>query len=340
MSSSSFRDSSAKRVVREKWNTPFLRYIHDNYDVKFRYMGFPGTDLIDVRLWEDMIEEVVAFELPSPSGDGREWIQTLRLNLRKFGINGVAYLGSFEEVVILGADFEGEPYKQDKLITLYNLDFCDEIGSAVETRERGKKRLRYEAIRVILLDQKRCYLDREDSQPCYFIILLTVRNQMEANKIRECLSGQLLSETHSYCLSCEKIKPIPASGQIMGNHTWSIKAFLYDTLIGYFKAPNISTLFFPVVKYVGTPIHKDSGQYIESPMFHWMLFCKFSSPENPSPNFYPPQFLEKVNSLSVAGSSISISIEPGEVLDMTQKINPVNWFQRHESLFVTEGKLI
>ncbi|MBA7710246.1 hypothetical protein ES703_119184 [subsurface metagenome] len=79
---------------------------------------------------------------------------------------------------------------------------------------------------------------------------------------------------------------------------------------------------------------------IESPMFHWMLLCKFGSDENPSPKVYPPQFLEKVNSLSVAGSSISISIEPGEALDRAQKINPVNWFQQYESLFVKEGRLI
>ena len=55
---------------------------------------------------------------------------------------------------------------------------------------------------------------------------------------------------------------------------------------------------------------------------------------------YPPQFLEKVNSLVVAGSSISISIELGEAMDKAQKINPVDWFQQYELLFVKGGRLI
>lgn len=326
--------------MREEWNTPFLKYIHEQYGVKYRYFGLPGTELEDIRLWKNMIEEVVAFEIPSSDGDERSNIRQLRANLKRLGIRHVAYYGSFEDVVIRKKDREGQEYKQDKLITLYNLDFCDEISSYVETQERGEKRLRYEAIRVILLDQKRCYLDREDGQPCYFIILLTIRNQIEAKRVMEYMRGNLLEETHSYFLNCNKQYEIPESGYIMGTHAWAIKALLYDVLIGDFKGSNIDSLFFPIIKYKGTPIGALGERPIESPMFHWMLLCKFGSDENPSPHVYPPQFLEKVNSLSVTGSYIGISVEPGESLDRTQEINPVNWFKQHESLFVKEGKLI
>lgn len=341
MSIRSFTDSPAKKVVREKWNTPFLKYINEKYGVKYRYFGLPGTELQDIRLWKDMIEEVVAFELPSSYGDYRSNIIQLRTNLKKLGIRHVAYFGSFEEVVIRRKDFEGQEYKQDKLITLYNLDFCDEISSSIITKDRDKKRWRYEAIRVILQDQKRCYREREEDQPCYFIILLTVRNQIEAKRVIEYLNGKPLEETHSYVENCNKKKnKIPISGYLTGTHAWAIKALLYDVLIGDFKGSNIDSIFFPILKYRGTPIGALGGKPIESPMFHWMLLCKFGSDENPSPNVYPPQFLEKVNSLSVAGSNIGLSIEPGEALDRTQKINPVNWFQQFESLFVKEGKLI
>jgi hypothetical protein len=340
LSSSSFHDNPGKKIVRETWNTPFLRYIHDKYKVKYRYMGFPGTDLIDVRLWKDMIEEVVAFELPSPREGEREWIRTLRQNLRKFGINGMAYLGSFEEVVILGVDYEGQPYKQDKLITLYNLDFCDEIGSAVATRELGRKRWRYEAIRLILQDQKRCYRSIGTGEPCYFIILLTVRNQIEANKIRGFLSNNLLSETSSYCLSCESVKPIPASGQLIGTYTWPLKAFLYNTLIGDFIGSNICAVFFPIIKYIGTPTKVGSRQFIKSPMLHWMLLCKFGLIEAPSPKFYPAQYLDSVNSLHADESGVSIQIEPGEIHNASQDLSPINWFSQFESAFISDGKLI
>ena len=335
MTTSSFADSPAKRLLREQWNTPFLRYLHNNYQIRFRYMGFPGTDLIDVKLWRDMIEEVIAFELPYPGPDERKWIRQLRINLKKLDIPGIAYLGSFEEVVILRKDRDGQPYKQDKVITLYNLDFCDEIASLVDTLEFGKQLWRFEALRIILEDQKQCYLQAR--KPCHFIILLTVRNQIEASQIRTFLERSLLSETRAYYSTCEKAKPIPPNGPLIGTHAWSLKAFLYDILRGYFQAPNICTLFFPLVKYIGTPIRKSRRRLFTSPMLHWMLFCQFGVPENPTPDYYPQGFLYQVTSLAVAKSGITVTPEPGEIGDLNQVISPVDWFQPFESNFFTDG---
>jgi hypothetical protein len=327
--------------VREKWNSPFLEYIHKQYGVRYRYFGLPGPNLEDIRLWRNMIEEVVAFELHSIDATERSNIVQLRLNLNKLNIRHVVYCGSFEEVVLRRGDNEGQEYKQDKLITLYNLDFCDQISSYVETRELEQKSLRYEAIRVILSDQKQCYLSRDDGQPCYFIILLTIRNQIEAEKVIEYMSrDKPLEETHSYFLSCSNKCGIPTSGSIMGTHAWAIKALLYDFLMTNFKGHNIDSLFFPILKYMGTPIVALGEPPIESPMFHWMLLCKFGSDENPMPRVYPQQFLKKVNSLGVVGSSISISIEPEEDLNRTQQTHPVKWFQQYESAFVSGGRLI
>jgi len=335
-----FRDNPAKRLIREQWNTPLLKYIHEKYNVKYRYMGLPGMDLIDIRLWKDMIEEVIAFELRSPGTDSRKWIRTLRYNLKTFSFRSVAYLGSLEEVVIRGKDNEGNPYQQEKIITLYNLDFCDKIDSSVDTKDFGVKQWRYEAIRVLLNDQQRCFLEKVSSSPSYFILMLTIRNQMDATRLRQALNGQILAETQSYFSSCEKSNPIPPNGQVTGTHTWSIKAFLYDTLIGYFKAPNIATLWFPVIKYNGTPTRNKLGRLDDSPMFHWMILCKFGPQENPSPNCYPVSFLKKVNTLYATDSSISISSEPGEIPNRYQKLSPVAWFQDLEPIFVENGRMI
>ena len=332
MTRSSFKDSPAKRIVRERWNTPFLGYLHTNFGFRYRYMGFPGTDLADVRLWKDMIDEVIAFELPYPGPDDRVWITQLRSNLRRLGIPGVAYLGSFEEVVILRRDHDGQVYKQDKVITLYNLDFCDEIASKVDTLEFGKKQWRFEALRVILQDQKQCYLNL--GGPCHFVILLTLRNQIGATRIRDFLERNLLEETHAYCETCNAIKPIPAAGTLFGSHAWSLKAFLYNTLKTYFGAPNICALFFPVIKYTGTPVRLDTGNFLESPMLHWMIFCQFGKPENPTPSFYPDRFLTQTASLSVQESGIMIDPEPGENPNLDQPLSPVDWFQKFERIFL------
>lgn len=333
MTTSSFRGSAAKCVVREHWNSSFIRYLHTEYGLRYRYMGFPGTDLADVKLWKDMIDEVIAFELPSPDPNDRLWITQLRTNLKRLAIPGVAYLGSFEEVVILRRDHDGQPYKQDKVITLYNLDFCDEIASKVDTLELGKKQWRFEALRVILQDQKQCYL--HSGGPCHFIILLTVRNQIGAARIRNFLRNNLLEETHSYCENCGSINPIPPRGALIGSHAWSLKAFLYNTLRSYFGAPNICALFFPIVKYIGTPVRLDTGDFLESPMLHWMLFCQFGEPERPTPSFYPNHFLSQVTSLSVKESGVAIDPEPGEIASSSQSLSPVEWFQPFKPIFFT-----
>ena len=140
-------DSPGKRAVREHWNTPLLGFLNQVHGFRYRYMGLPGVDLIDVRLWRDMIEEVIAFEVPArptrQDPEGRRRIRTLRRNLQVLGIPGHAFFGPMEEVVILRQDYDGTPYDQNKLITLYNLDFCDEIASRIATKEQGAQIWRF-----------------------------------------------------------------------------------------------------------------------------------------------------------------------------------------------------
>ena len=335
MTVTSFRDPPAKQVVRERWNTPFLKYLHNTYGFRYRYMGLPGTDLLDVKLWADMIDEVIAFEIPCSGPDERAWVKQLRTNLRKLKIEGVAYFGSFEEVVILRKDRDGQRYSQGKVITLYNLDFCDEISSTIPTLEHGKQLWRFEALRQILQDQKECY--RRDGRPSHFIILLTVRNQIEASKIRDFLSNNLLSETQSYYSACESEKPVPTHGPLCGTHAWSLKAFLYNTLRGYFTTPNVSALFFPIIKYIGTPISLRGGKLLKSPMLHWMLLCKFGALQNPTPSFYPTDFLSRAISLAVEETDIVTQAEPGEMTWPIRHLSSVEWFQSFKHNFFTNG---
>ena len=123
-------DNPGKKTVREAWNTPLLQFLNAEYGFRYRYMGLPGVDIIDLQLWRRMIDEVVAFESRAEPEDndlgGRRNVLALRTKMREQGINGYAYFGSMEEVVILGRDQDGTEYDRSKLITLYNLDFCNE----------------------------------------------------------------------------------------------------------------------------------------------------------------------------------------------------------------------
>jgi len=87
---SPFTDNPEKGVVRQQWNTPLLQHLHRKYGVRYRYLGLPGPDLIDVSLWRDMIDEVIAFEPPDKDGYGRTAFTALTYNMRKADIPGMS----------------------------------------------------------------------------------------------------------------------------------------------------------------------------------------------------------------------------------------------------------
>ncbi len=330
-------DTPGKRVVRELWNAPLLRYLNETYGFRYRYMGLPGVDLLDVKLWKDIIDEVIAFEVPAkPTArdrQGRRNIMGLRRNLRLLGIPARAFFGPMEEVVILRKDYDGTPYNQNKVITLYNLDFCDEISSRIATREQGRQVWRFEAIRQILRDQRQCYDVTQG--PCYFIILITVRDQIDANRLRDFLLNNLYSETSNYINVCGGIESLPSSGYVLGTHSWALKAFLHNLLRQYLANPNISAVFFPLVKYRGTPVRIRDEQLLESPMLHCMILCKFSELQVPSPAFLPSDFLAGVPSVrAVEGNRLIWDPEPGEPSAHTDTPNPRDWFSSTETIFL------
>jgi hypothetical protein len=330
-------NSPGKRAVRELWNSPLLRYMNSTYRFRYRYMGLPGVDLLDIRLWRDIIDEVIAFELPAkPTNQdrqGRRNIVKLRRNLQLLGIPGRAFYGPIEEVVTLGKDYDGAPYKQDKVITLYNLDFCNEIGSRIETREQGKQRWRFEAIRQILRDQRQCYSVTQES--CYFIILITVRDQIDAGQLRSYLSSNPYSDTSDYIEECGSSVSLPSSGYVLGTHSWALKAFLHNMLRQYLTNPHIPAVFFPLVKYMGTPVRTWDEELLESPMLHYMILCKFCDLQEPSPAFWPSNFLVGVTSVRAGqDSSLIWDPEPGEPLICTTAPNPIDWFNKIEARFL------
>jgi hypothetical protein len=325
-----FRDSPGKRVVRQSWDTPLLRHLHEVYGFTYRYFGLPGVDLLDLNLWEDMIEDVVAFEVDARGSDKRKNIEALRANLRFLGKPAVTYYGPFEFVVMQRRDWDGREYKPDRVITLYNLDFCDEICSPIDTREYGVKAWRFEALRQVLRDQEECY--RTYDGPNWFLFMLTVRDQMDGPRLARFLGESPLSDTEAYRQSCEAIQPIPLDGCVLGTHTWAIKAFLHNTMRGYLTNPHVAALFFPLIRYQGTPV-RTSGGLLESPMLHWIIFCQFDNPERPTPRFYPKAFLRDVATLrGEPGAGVAADLQPGES-GLYQVTSPADWFRRHRQRF-------
>ncbi len=326
---SPFKDNPEKCVVRKQWNTPLLEYLHDTHGVRYRYLGLPGTDLIDVKLWRSMIDEVIAFEPLDRDGYGTRAITALRQNMRKMGVPGWAYCGSFEEVVLRRKDFDGQDYAQGGLVTLYNLDFCNEISSPVDTQERGKQVWRFEAIRQVLRDQVACY--KETGGPRHFILMLTVRNQIGSQKIRKFLSpSKLQGDAKTFYTKCSKINAIPPKEEklpLIGSHSWALKTLLHNMLCSYFGNPNLSALFFPQVLYQGTKVRDGT----ESPMLHWLVLCRFGKVEDPSPEFWPDGYLSRASIAVQNEEVLAWAVQTGEECSDAKPPNAVEWLLQHGS---------
>ena len=322
-----FTDNPDKSTVRALWNTPLLRHLNSQYGIRYRYLGLPGTDLIDVNLWKDMIDEVIAFEPPDADDGGKRAYNALTYNMRKAGIPGHVYCGSFEEVVLLRTDFEGQGYTQEKVVTLYNLDFCNEICSQVQTQEHGKRVWRFDAIRQVLRDQSECF--RSVGGPRHFILMITVRNQIGARKIRDYLSpSRLQGDARAFYRKCSAINSLPESGAVIGTHSRALKALLHNMLCSYFGNPNLSALFFPQVLYQGTKVRTSAG-FIDSPMLHWLVLCRFGEDTAPTPEFWPNEYLVKPSVMVGANNSLVWGAQTGEDGPDNAAPDTVGWLSQH-----------
>ncbi len=279
----------------------------------------------------DVSVEVIAFQTPDEDGR-RTAYKTLTANMRKFGIRGTPFCGSFEEVVLWRKDLEGQDYVQKKVVTLYNLDFCDEICSRVQTREHGKACWRFEAIRQVLRDQYECY--QQDGSPRHFVLLLTVRNQITPANIHKYLPPESMQdEAKDYFAQCSSKNPLPADRQqpMIGSHSWALKTLLYTTLHAHFVTHKLSALFFPQVHYVGRPAPTDRG-LIESPMIHWLVLCRLGNGTIPAPDLWPRQYLPmpSVKAREILGQGVlSWDHQTGESAATKETPDVVEWLGEH-----------
>ena len=322
-------NSDGKNKIRSVWNAPVLKYLSGKYDLKFSYLGLPGVELTDVLEWNEWIESVVAFEDAVGTGDKRDNIRKLRENLALMAMPQSTYYGSIERVVLMRKDLDDTDYVQERLITLYNLDFCSEITSRVLVRG-GKRCLRFEVLKQLLRDQHESYL-QSDRKRDFFVLLLTARNQTTGNNIhRYLLNGKMHSDTSDFIEQAKKKSDVPENNKTLrGSHGWALKALIHETLVcTYAEIPGVDCLVFPMVKYVGLTS--------ASPMLHWMIICRFADKESSKSKTMPEDSL-LLPTLS-AESDFGLFPEPGESSELKVGlkdgiIDPVEFLKYYEDDF-------
>ena len=312
MAGAGFSNSDNKDLVRNSWNTPLLRYIHSEHNIKFRYLGLPGKDILDVLKWKDMIESVIAFESEEDTAE-------LEAAFQRISMPAKVYSGPMEATLIQGEDIENQEYVQNQLITLYNLDFCDRITGIIPDGQ-GDTCLRFESLRILFGHERDVYMRNGTEQ--IFVLLLTVHEGYHRPQIRDYFNGSNTSAEARAFLTSAVINEEYNAMHNKNAKPAVLKAFLRDMLATYFGANQISPVFLPLVRYRG-------GKYMESPLVHLTVICKINPRDSVVPEqIQSPQEFLGMQTLRANGNTIKHDALPNAVNHFEP--NPVEFFRSYE----------
>jgi hypothetical protein len=247
-------NTAAKQIIRTNWAKPILAFLHQTFNKKLVYLGLPDEQALDIMAWIDHLEAVYAFqcrEYPKPSEPTQSRQAVLALEKVCLSLNRKGQLTDFqifdgylEEVILRG--FDNSPTRKDVLIqdivTVYNLDFCSQIASPLEYRDReGNKKVAYKFSAVKRLLEIQSELQVASKK---FILFLTIHCSYSGGEFSNFMQNPPDSDLREYIESVEKL-PKGAKAPYL------LKAFVYHSLKNYFTAQHFLPEFLPVLHYKG-----------------------------------------------------------------------------------------
>jgi hypothetical protein len=247
-----FKEHPTKKVIREQWCKPLLKFINKSLGYKLVYLGLPGIEALDIISWIDYLERIIAFQCrkypypsdPSQPKDGIEKLRKFLDDLEKKGLIKTYSLfdGYIEEVVLRGEDNSGNTFSQKEVVTVYNLDFCNPLTVPLIMVNKGKvsKHYKLEAIRKLLEIQR----DIDSESRKKFIMFLTVHSDFwkyEAEKLIGKLDSNVIK---SYIKNLSKLSE-------KNNNIRLLKLYVFYVLRDHFCNCQFIPEFLPPIYYEG-----------------------------------------------------------------------------------------
>lgn len=203
-----FKDHPTKCTIRENWCKPILNCVSRELGKKLVYLGLPGIDCLDIRSWLEYLDKIIAFDCGDYENDPPKVevvdqnLGKLNETLRNFERSGrikdySIYNGYIEEVVLRGIDNYGEFFRQNDIVTVYNLDFCNPLTvplKLIDEKGNVSKHYKLETIRKLLEIERDLQKSREQKK---FIMFLTVHSnflEKEAKKLVKDVEANLYKE--------------------------------------------------------------------------------------------------------------------------------------------------
>lgn len=256
-----FRDHPLKKVIREQWCKPLLKFIHNTLGYKLIYLGLPGPQALDLLTWIEYIEQVIAFQCrdyPNPSSisQPKSSVQDLERKLRELERESkiktfAVYDGYIEEVALRGRDTIGNYFNQNDVVTIYNLDFCNGITVPLEIYDdKGnlQKFYKSEAIRKLLEIQRDVPVSTRFKK---FIMFLTVHSGFWYDERNKFISQMQDREIKIYIKTLEKINEPYKRVKLL-------KAYIYQIIKNFFCHCDFTPEFLPVLNYKGSGNARDN----------------------------------------------------------------------------------
>jgi hypothetical protein len=190
---------------------------------------------------------------PSNENQSREKVLQLRellsnLERRKILQNFDVFDGYLEEVVLRGYDNspDRKEFLQYDTITVYNLDFCNQVTSPIEyTNDRGNivKAYKFNAIQRLLDMQRNLPFPNQK-----FVLFLTVHCSYSGEEFTNFLNHPPNIEIKNYLKTVEGLT-------VAEKAPYLVKAFVYNSLQQFFTTNNFLPEFLPVIHYTGDNQH-------------------------------------------------------------------------------------
>lgn len=321
-------NSDNKNLIRTLWAKPIIRYIKSTLSKKVFYLGLPDSQAFDIIEWLEFIDIVYAFQcrdypLPSNPNQNRDKVlaleDTLRALERKRHLSTFdVFDGYIEEVILRG--FDNSPtikeFTQQEVITLYNLDFCGQVTSPLEYKDRNgnpQKAYKFDAIKRLLDLQKQILYPNKK-----FIMFLTLHCSYDGKEMKDFIENPQSTDIQNYLNQI--------SGYSKGKKSpYLVKAFVIHFLQQYFSTNGFIADILPTIHYIGdnsNPIlffsiigsssqNNNAGCIIHNQKLKEAINCPFIEIENS--NFIKSKSLNLNND-----SKLSENLNPLHLFKMTK----------------------
>ena len=246
----SYTEHGRKPVIRLKWCLPQLQTLYTKVKKRMIYIGLPGIEALDIKVWIEYLSKVIAFQC-SEYREGRTTkkidVRVLDKILNDFELqdkltSSIVYQGFMEDIVMGGLSERGQLYSQEDFVKIYNLDFCSNFTTPREIRDENGKIIYHYKLDVIDELLKYQAAVTNDSASSRFLMYITVNSNIFKGDVSHIKDSVL----KTYFKGIKKVtKPEVVATRLM-------KAYCFYELVTRFNKYNFNVEFLPPIFYQGS----------------------------------------------------------------------------------------